>query len=69
MLNDDTFKNAAKGIVPLKTVGTKKPNHGIVVVGYTPEYWVIQNSWGHTWGYYGYARMAMGNNLGMCNNI
>lgn len=25
-------------------------NHEIVVVGYAPEYYIIKNSWGASWG-------------------
>lgn len=36
-------------------------NHAVVAIGYTDEYWIIQNSWGARWGEAGYIRLAMGN--------
>jgi len=39
----------------------KRPslNHAVTVVGYTPEYWIVKNSWGVGWGEQGYIRLAM----------
>jgi hypothetical protein len=39
----------------------------VTLVGYTPEFWVIQNSWGKLMHYNGYVRLAMGNTLGICS--
>ena len=35
-------------------------NHGVVVVGYTADYWIIKNSWGPKWGEAGYIRLKKG---------
>ena len=37
------------------------------MVGYTPDYWIIQNSWGKLSHYNGYVRLAMGNTLNVCS--
>lgn len=44
-------------------------NHGVLVVGYTPDYWIVKNSWGTKWGEKGYFKLAMGNTCGICNTI
>jgi len=36
--------------------------HAIKLVGYTPDYWIVANSWGTGWGEKGYFRIAKGNN-------
>jgi C1A family cysteine protease len=38
----------------------KEPNHAVTVVGFTPEYWVIKNSWGEHWGEDGYGKISRG---------
>jgi C1A family cysteine protease len=29
-------------------------NHAVLLVGYTPDYWIIKNSWGANWGQNGF---------------
>ena len=38
----------------------KVPNHAVLVVGYTNEYWIIKNSWGERWGENGFAKISRG---------
>jgi len=35
-------------------------DHGVLVVGYAPDYFKIKNSWGNSWGEGGYVRLARG---------
>jgi C1A family cysteine protease len=37
-------------------------DHAVLVVGYTPQYWIIKNSWGTDWGEDGYFRLERGVN-------
>ncbi len=41
-------------------------NHAVLVVGYTPDYWIVQNSWGTSFGEHGYIRLKRGNTCGIC---
>lgn len=36
---------------------SKNTTHAILIVGYTPRYWIIKNSWGTHWGKQGYFRL------------
>lgn len=38
----------------------KEPNHAVTVVGFTPEYWIVKNSWGEHWGQRGYGKISRG---------
>ena len=40
-------------------------NHAVLLVGYTPDYWIIRNSWGTSWGENGHIRLARGNTCGV----
>jgi C1A family cysteine protease len=40
-------------------------NHFVLIVGYTSDYWIVKNSWGASWGSYGYIYLKMGNTCGI----
>jgi len=41
-------------------------DHGISIVGYTEEYYILRNQWGQAWGEEGYARLSkQGNTCGI----
>ena len=41
------------GTFPGSACGTKI-DHAVTIVGYTPEYWIVRNSWSQDWGDNGY---------------
>lgn len=53
------------GIYPADECGNDI-DHAVLLVGSTPEYWLIQNSWGTSWGEDGYIRLAPGNTCAVC---
>ena len=49
------FQNYKSGVFDNATCGTKL-DHGVLVVGYTADYYIVKNSWGPTWGEAGNGR-------------
>lgn len=43
-------------------------DHGVLLVGYTSDAWIVKNSWGTGWGENGYIRLARGNTCGIANS-
>lgn len=39
-----------------------KVNHAVLLVGYTPDYWIIKNQWGTKWGEKGFIRVTKNRN-------
>lgn len=51
-----------KGGVLKESQCGKDIDHAVLLVGYTPEYWIIKNSWGPHWGIDGYIHVQRGKN-------
>lgn len=56
-----SFKHYQSGVYdgPCST----SAQHAVVVIGYTPDAWLIHNSWGTTWGEFGRMRMVRGKRM------
>jgi C1A family cysteine protease len=37
-------------------------DHAVLIVGYTPNYWIVKNSWGQDYGLGGYVHVEMNQN-------
>jgi C1A family cysteine protease len=38
-------------------------DQAVLIVGYTPDYWIVKNSWGTRWGIGGYIYLVRGRNM------
>ena len=53
----DSFQSYSSGIYADSTTATL-PNHAMTAVAYTPQYILIKNSWGTSWGDNGFIKLA-----------
>ncbi|MCK9357835.1 MAG: C1 family peptidase [Dehalococcoidia bacterium] len=51
------FRFYSSGTIMDRRCGTRL-NHAVLLVGYTPTAWVLQNSWGQDWGAQGYVQIG-----------
>lgn len=59
-----------KGVVTEKDCPNNGINHGVVLVGYTQDAWIVRNSWGTGWGEQGYIRLSrVGDVCGIHNSV
>ncbi|KAL4441769.1 hypothetical protein ABPG74_008766 [Tetrahymena malaccensis] len=43
-------------------------DHEVLAVGYTPDYFILKNSWGTDWGIDGYFHVSKNNTCGTCDD-
>merc|ERR1711977_767308 len=51
------FQHYTSGVIDSRLCG-KKLDHGVTLVGYNSQAWIVKNSWGPTWGDHGYVQIA-----------
>jgi len=59
----DSFQHYQSGVYSEPQCNPENLNHGVLVVGYGGDYWLVKNSWGTTWGMQGYVMMARNSNM------
>ncbi|XP_033213756.1 cathepsin L1-like [Belonocnema kinseyi] len=57
-----TFQLYHTGIYDDPACVSSTVNHAMLLVGYSPKYWILKNWWGNTWGENGYMRLAKNKN-------
>jgi len=53
----------SSGIATLEDCPNAQLDHGVAVVGYTEDAWIVRNSWGPSWGEEGYIRLSRTGNV------
>lgn len=63
------FRFYKEGVIDIENRNTSRINHAVLLTGYSEyqngSYWIIQNSWGTSWGYNGYAKIKIENGDGV----
>jgi C1A family cysteine protease len=63
------FQTYHSGVITSSKCGTNL-DHAVMVTGYvtstSPNYWIVRNSWGPSWGNAGYVNIGMSTGDGVC---
>jgi len=59
------FQSYTSGVIKEADCGTKL-DHGVQVVGYTENTWLVRNSWGENWGEKGFVELEKGKGVNTC---
>lgn len=66
--NNFYFRFYKQGVIDLPSNFSKQLNHAVLLVGYDYDekgmYWIIQNSWGETWGDNGFCKIRVNKDEG-----
>jgi len=57
----NVWQSYSSGIIQARVCG-QSLDHGVLLVGYTPTYWIVKNSWAASWGLDGYVHLQKGGN-------
>ena len=68
--SQNVFQQYTSGVITSTTCGTNL-DHAILAVGYSTgtgagDYWIVENSWGTSWGNKGYVYIGMSSGVGIC---
>lgn len=57
-IDGDSMRYYAPKSDIIRCTRQKDVNHAVLIVGYTPTYWIIKNSWGTSFGKDGFANVS-----------
>jgi len=66
-INANPWQTYQSGVMTAAECPATQPDHAVLAVGVTPDYWIVKNSWATIWGEQGYIRLAYGSNT--CNIV
>lgn len=61
--SDRKFQHLGSGIYSPSHCSETDVNHALLVVGYTPDYYILKNSWGVSYGVDGYFKLKRGSKI------
>jgi len=64
-VNAVPWQTYTSGVMTLAECPVEQPDHAVLAVGVTADYWIVKNSWTADWGEAGFIRLAFGTNT--CN--
>jgi len=66
-VNAMPWQTYTSGVMTASQCAASQPDHAVLAVGVTADYWIVKNSWATVWGEQGYIRLAYGTNT--CNIV
>ncbi len=59
-ISSDRWEQYSSGV--FSCTSTAPVDHAVLLIGYTPTYWIVKNQWGTNWGENGYIRISRNSN-------